>query len=144
MASLDQVLMLSPDPNPGKGPGEPRTISEAIRHGEDAWRIRWQQFAKQWSQPALMKLAEATLGEKAIHSGQIGHFASQPAPKVLLSVGQLNLALAYRHGAMKEEPEYTIPATLEPDLWRDKRWLVMPDGAPMGPIDVFRCLIGQL
>lgn len=136
--------MLSPDPNPGKGPDQKRTVSEAIKYGEEAWQTRWQQFSRQWTQPGLMKLAEAILGEKAIHSGQIGDFAGRPAPKVLLSVGLVNLALAYQHGAIEEKPEFTIPGTLDPKLWEGKRWLVMPDQSPMGPREVFLCLCGEV
>ena len=136
--------MLSPDLNPGKGPDERRLISDAIRHGEEAWRARWTQFTAQWSQPALLKLAEATLGEMAIHSSQIAGFPRQPGPKLVVSVGHLNMALAYAQGAIKEQPEYTIPLDADPKLWQGKRWLVLDDGTPMGPKDVFRCLIGQI
>ena len=135
--------MLSPDPNPGKGPDQKRTVSEACKYGERAWRKSWQDFADQWTQPGLMKLAEAILGEKAIHSGQIGDFPERPTPKLLLSIGMVNLALAYQHGELEEKPEYTIPQTLDPKLWEGKRWLVMPDQSPMGPAEVFACVCGD-
>ena len=84
-------------------PGVKRTPSECVAYGRQQWTRKWKVFASQWSQPQLMKLAAAVLGESAIHSSQIHGFTSgklrDPAPKVLLAIGQLNKAIAYANGA---------------------------------------------
>ena len=52
-------------------PGETRTIDEAIAFGRETWQALWRPFSRQWSQPALIKLAAATLKVRALHSSQI-------------------------------------------------------------------------
>ena len=82
---------------PPKAPSEARVPSEAVAFGKAQWTRKWKVFASQWTQPQLMKLAKETLGEAAIHSSQIHGFTTgklrDPAPKVLLAIGQLNLAI---------------------------------------------------
>ena len=96
-----------------KGPAEDRTVDEALAYGKQQWAAVWAGFARQWSQPALIKLAEATLGTKAIHSSQIHGFTTgklDPSPK--LRSLELNLAIAKANGEAITSC-YTCPGTLQ-------------------------------
>ena len=79
-------------------PGETRTIDEAIAFGRETWQALWRPFSRQWSQPALIKLAAATLKVRALHSSQIHGWNTgklkDPSPKLMLAVGLLNLSIA--------------------------------------------------
>ena len=127
-----------------KGPAEDRTVDDALAFGKQQFGAMWQGFARQFSQPALIKLAEATLGTRALHSSQIHGFTTgklrDPSPKLIMSLGELNLAIAKANG----EPitcRYTCPGTLS-KLWQHKTWLKTAEGAPMGPCEVFEALTG--
>ena len=72
----------------------------------------------------LIKLAEATLGTKAIHSSQIHGFTTgklrDPSPKLMMALGELNLAIAKANGeAIKSR--YTCPGTLWPSIGNTRR-----------------------
>ena len=118
--------------------------SELIGFGRAQWQRKWRVFAQQWTQPQLMKLAAETLGENALHSSQIHGFSTgklrDPAPKVLMVIGLLNLALAQANGE-DVESDYRCPMA-RPELWRGKNWLRNPDGSAMGPADVFYAITG--
>ena len=128
------------------GPTEKRTIDDALAFGRLQWTAAWSAFSSQWSQPALLKLAEGTLGTRSIHSSQIHGWKSgklrDPSPKLLMAVGELNLAIAAAHG---EDVTccYKVPQTLS-KLWLDKRWLTDAQGAPMGPCEVFQAFAGMI
>ena len=129
-----------------KGPAEDRTVDEALAYGKQQWSAVWAGFARQWSQPALIKLAEATLGTKAIHSSQIHGFTTgklrDPSPKLMMALGELNLALAKANG-YSTSCRYTCPGTLS-KLWADKSWLKDAQGAPLGPEGVFQAITGLI
>ena len=103
-------------------------------------------FARQWSQPALIKLAEATLGTKAIHSSQIHGWTSgklrDPSPKLMMSLGELNLAIAKANGEAITS-RYSCPGTLS-KLWQHKTWLKDAQGAPLGPSGIFEAITGMI
>ena len=103
-------------------------------------------FARQWSQPALIKLAEATLGTKAIHSSQIHGFTTgklrDPSPKLMMALGELNLAIAKANGEAITS-RYTCPGTLSKH-WQHKTWLKDAQGAPLGPQGVFEAITGMI
>ena len=127
-----------------KGPAEDRTVDDALAFGKQQWSVVWSAFARQFSQPALIKLAEATLGTRAIHSSQIHGWTSgklrDPSPKLMLALGELNLAIAKANGEAIT-CRYTCPGTLS-KLWQDKRWLKDAQGAALGPSEVFMALTG--
>ena len=106
-------------------------------------------FASQWSQPQLMKLAEATLGEGAVWSSQIKNWSTgalrDASPKLMLAVGQLNMAIAAANDLSVELPPHAprCPQTLH-DLYADKHWLKDADGQPLGPVEVFLAITGQI
>ena len=94
-----------------------------------------------------MKLAFSVTGDKALHSSQIHGFSSgkllHPAPKVLLTVGILNLAIARSNGCPEAGEGPRCPATLS-SLFEGKQWLVGPTGNPMGPVEVFQACTGLI
>ena len=126
-------------------PGQSRTIDEAIAFGRQTWQSLWRPFARQWSQPGLIKLAAATLKIRAIHSSQIHGWNTgklkDPSPKLMLAIGRLNLAIAASNGADVDAPR--CPGDLE-KLWKGYTWLTNPDGSPMGPSDVVMTIMGQV
>ena len=130
-------------------PGQKRTPSESVAYGRMQWTRKWKVFASQWSQPQLMKLAEAVLGEKALHSSQIHGFTTgklrDPAPKVVMAVGKLNKAIAFANGAdvLMDEFDGRCPETM-PDLWRGKSWMIAPNGRVLGELECFAAITGML
>ena len=129
-----------------KGPAEDRTVDEALAYGKQQWAAVWAGFARQFSQPQLIKLAEATLGTRAIHSSQIHGWTTaklrDPSPKLIMSLGELNLALAKANGEAITS-RYTCPGTLS-KLWQGKTWLKDAQGAPLGPQGVFEAITGMI
>ena len=97
-----------------KGPAEDRTVDEALAYGKQQWSAVWAGFARQWSQPALIKLAEATRhqgnpfeSDPRMTSGKL----RDPSPKLMMSLGELNLAIAKANGEAITS-RYTCPGTL--------------------------------
>ena len=93
-----------------------------------------------------MALAEAVLGEKALHSSQIHGFSTgalrDPAPKVLFAIGRLNCAIATFNGEENSDMEALgIPADVQ-HLAQGKRSMLNEDGYPMNALDVFAALTG--
>ena len=129
-----------------KGPAEDRTVDDALMFGKQQFAAVWAGFARQFSQPQLIKLAEATLGTRAIHSSQIHGFTTgklrDPSPKLMLSLGHLNLAIAAANG-VEVDNVYSCPGTLS-KLWQGKNWLKDASGAPLGPAEVFLALTGMI
>ena len=129
-------------------PGVKRTPSESVAFGRRQWQRKWRTFAAQWSQPALMKLSKQTLGEAALHSSQIHGFTTgklrDPAPKVLLAVGQLNLAIAAANGFWKLPPDSPECPGVLSDLWQGKAWMCDAQGQPLGPLDCFAAFSGMI
>ena len=129
-----------------KGPTEVRTIDDALMFGRQQFSATWPTLSRQFSQPAMIKLAELTLGTKAIHSSQKHGFDTgklrDASPKLLLAIGWLNLAIAKANGEDCESV-YTVPMHL-PELWRDRTWLKDAEGAPLGPTGVFEAFTGLI
>ena len=128
------------------GPTEDRTVDDALLFGRNQWQAVWSVFARQFSQPQLIKLAEQTLGTRAIHSSQIHGFTSgklrDPSPKLMMSLGELNLAIARANGEAVES-RYKCPETLS-ELWQGKTWLKDAQGAVLGPEGVFQAITGLI
>ena len=128
------------------GPAEDRTVDDALMFGRNQWQAVWSVFARQFSQPQLIKLAEQTLGTRAIHSSQIHDWTSgklrDPSPKLMLAIGHLNLAIAKANGEDVQSP-YKCPQTLS-ELWQGKTWLKDAQGAALGPEGVFQAITGLI
>ena len=126
-------------------PGSDRSIDDSICWGRAQWQRTWRAFARQWSQPGLIKVSAETLGTRAIHSSQILGFSTgalrDPSPKLLLAIGLFNQALARSNGAsgLPEGPK--CPGSLE-RLWKGYQHLRTADGGVMGPLDVFAAVAG--
>ena len=129
-----------------KRPSEKRTVDDALTFGRQQFGMVWPQLSRQFSQPQLIKLAELTLGSRAIHSSQKHGFDTNKlrdaSPKVLLAVGWLNLAIAKANGVECECP-YTVPMHL-PELWQGKDFMKDASGAPLGPVQVFEVFSGLI
>lgn len=128
------------------GPQEVRGVDDALLFGRQQWQALWAGFAAQFSQPALIKLAELTLGSKAIHSSQIHGWSSgklrDPSPKLMLALGELNLAIAKANG-VEVTCRYTCPGA-HAKLWEGKTWLKDAQGAALGPAEVFQAIAGLI
>ena len=129
-----------------KAPGTDRTLDETMLYGREQWQAVWKAWARQWSQPELIKLAEQTLKCRCIHSSQIHGFATgklrDPAPKLLVAIGQLNLAIARSQGKKVKEKGPKCPGTLK-KLWEHADLLTSPAGV-MGPVEVFSAVAGLI
>ena len=128
------------------GPTEVRGVDDALLFGRQQWQALWAGFAAQFSQPALIKLAELTLGSKAVHSSQIHGWSSgklrDPSPKLTMSIGELNLAIAKANG-VELTCRYRCPEA-HAKLWEGKTWLKDAQGAPLGPAEVFQAIAGLI
>ena len=129
-------------------PGQLRTPSQSVAFGRAQWTRLWGRFARQWSQPALMKLAAATLGEAALHSSQIHGFTTgklrDPAPKVLLAIGQLNAAIAAANGEADLPPYHPTCPKTQGELWQHKNYMKDAEGNPLDAIGCFEAFTGQI
>lgn len=115
----------------------PGPITTRCLEGREQFRRLFKRFSRQWSQPQLMKLAEATLKDRVIHSSQITGFATgtlkDPAPKVLYALGLFNERMAAGD----------LPEHLQ-DLWRGREVMRTNDGRVLGPADLFLAFVGEL
>ena len=126
-------------------PGTNRSIDDSICWGRAQWKRTWRPFARQWSQPGLIRVAAETLGSRAIHSSQILGFSTgslrDPSPKLLLAIGLFNEALARSNGHEVPGEGPRCPGSLE-HLWKGYQHLRTADGGVMGPLDVFAAVAG--
>ena len=115
----------------------PGPITSQTVEGREQFRKLFKPWSRQWSQPGLLKLAEAVLGDKVIHSSQISGFATgtlrDPAPKVLLALGKLNVALANK----------SYPVGLG-KLVEGKTPMTTTSGEVLGPAELFLAFVGEL
>jgi hypothetical protein len=120
---------------PSKFP--PGPITSQTLEGREQFRKLFKRWSRQWSQPGLIKLSEVVLGDRVLHSSQISGFATgtlkDPAPKVLLALGRLNLALAERK----------YPAGLGA-LVEQKDVMRTTSGEALGPAEMFLAFVGEL
>ena len=134
-------------------PGQERTVEQQIAYGRDTTRRILDRFLGQWSQPQLIALSKAALGEKnGLHSSQISGLGrdwrthpkavKDPAPKLFIVLGLFNLALAKSQG-FPDLPDYvgTFPEKLS-KWWKDRKYLMNPDGTPMSSSDIWNTMAG--
>lgn len=114
----------------------PGPVSQQCTYGREQFRRICRPFFRQWTQPQFMKLAEAALQDRVIHSSQITGFSTgtlcDPAPKVLWALGRFNELLG----------EGSLPGSLR-DLWAHRR-AMEHEGAALGPAEVFLAFTGGL
>jgi hypothetical protein len=130
-----QVTEISDMGRPSQFPPGPITEMSAI--GRETYRRIFKPWYRQASQPTWLKLSQAALGDRVIHSSQLTGYATgnllDPAPKGLAALGLFNEMLA------KGE----MPAALQ-DKWRDLQPMILPTGEVMGPAEIFLVFTGVM
>ena len=115
----------------------PGPITLQVEAGREAFRKLTKPFIRQTSQPKWLKLAEATLKDKVLHSTHLTGFSQgllrDPGPKGFLALGLLNLAIA----------QGTCPEHLS-GIWKGLKPMVHRSGSPLGPEDLFSVFVGLL
>lgn len=125
----------------------------ALERGNIQFFAAFRCFSRQFTQTQLIKLAEAHLGTRAFHSSQIGGFNKgflvEPAPKVFLALGAVNIALARSIGHPEELieqcPQLPYPRTLPGAMhycWNDRIPLLDANNVAMGPVGLFEAFCG--
>ena len=113
------------------------TLDEELEAGRQQWTVAWRRFARQWTQPQLLKLADSVMGGRYLHSSQISGFATgklrEPSPKVFVVIGRLNQALVTGQ----------LPLELQA-LWANKKVLADMDGTALDSVGCFRAFTGDL
>ena len=130
-------------------PGQSRTPSQSYAFGHQQWRRKWSVFSSQWTQPALMSLAEKTLGERVLWSTQIRGWQTgqlrDSTLKVIMAVGQLNMAIAAANGADVQLGRFDPRCPGEASyLWEGKHWMEGKEGLILGPVECFQAYAGML
>ena len=125
----------------------------SLDRGSLQFSAAFRAFSGQFTQPQLLRLSSEYLGTRAIHSSQIGGFRDgrlvDPAPKVFVALGYLNVALAYSIGHPHELIEpitdigYTnqLPAHLR-DLWEYRIPILDVESVALGPSGLFQAFCG--
>jgi len=133
--TYDVLTYVFPMGKPSQFP--PGPITSQTMEGREQFRKLFKPWCRQWSQPGLLKLSEAVLGDKVIHSSQISGFATgtlkDPAPKVLFALGLLNVALANK----------SYPVGLG-KLVEGKQAMTTTSGEVLGPAELFLAFVGAL
>lgn len=113
------------------------TLEEQLEEGRRQWTIAWRRFARQWTQPQLLKLTDAVVGGRHLHSSQISGFATgklrEPAPKIFIVIGNLNQAIASRQAPI----EYR-------ELWEGKQVIRDKNKNALDSVGCFLAFTGQI
>lgn len=124
-----------------------------LDNGSEAFAASWRRWVKQWTQPQLLRLSQTYLGGRMFHSSQMAGFASRqlqnPAPKVFLAVGALNLAharsLGFTTAQMEAAPDLGLdtflPGALR-NLWEGREPIRDAEGVCLGPVGLFEAFCG--
>lgn len=131
----------------------PTPLIEAMEAGSAAFAALWRAWMSQFTQPQLLKLADAYLGDRLFHSSQMGGFANrklrQPGPLVFIAVGYLNVAHGHSLGLPANRIDTVtdiglpkkLPDTLR-SLWDLREPLCDSHGIVMGPAGLFEAFSG--
>tara|TARA_R100001082_G_scaffold94712_1_gene61702 strand:- start:5400 stop:6095 length:696 start_codon:yes stop_codon:yes gene_type:complete len=118
-----------------KPPGQKRNISETVAFGREQMSKIARPFFNQWSQPAFLKLASSTFGERCIHSTQIKGFSEgtlrDASMKPVVALGELNEAIARSQGIKSVGNGIRCPGAIK-ELWQDKVYMRDNNGKPIG------------
>ena len=124
-----------------------RGLDDQLLFGLQQWQPCWAAWARQWSQPQLIKLSAATLGCRAIHSSSINGWITgtlrDATPKLITAVGLFNEAVARSNGVEGLPDGRVCPGALE-GLWRGYQWMVDPEGRPLNPTSTFLAITGAI
>lgn len=128
-------------------------LLDAMEAGSAAFAARWRAWMSQFTQPQLLKLADAHLGARLFHSSQMGGFSSrklrQPGPLVFLAVGYLNVAHGHSLGLPSKRIESVsdiglpkkLPETLS-TIWEGREPLCDANDIVLGPTGLFEAFSG--
>lgn len=128
-------------------------ILQTMDQGSASFAPVWRAWLSQFTQPQLLKLSEAYLQGRLFHSSQMGGFSTRklrdPAPRVFLAVGYLNVAHAHSLGIapdrIEEVADIGLPKKL-PDalrgIWEAREPLSDASGMVMGPTALFEAFCG--
>jgi hypothetical protein len=128
-------------------------ILQMLEQGSSCFAPWWRAWVTQFTQPQILRLAEDYLGARLFHSSQIGGFSSRrlrdPAPRVFLAVGYLNVAHARSLGIdphlIEEVLDIGLPEKL-PDhlrgLWEGREPLRDASQVCLGPVGLFEAFTG--
>lgn len=128
-------------------------VNQVLDTGSAAFAALWRAWLAQFTQPQLLKLASAYLGANLFHSSQMGGFSSRklrdPAPRVFLAVGYLNLAharsLGYPTSSLEDALDIGLPEKLPEALssiWEAREPLLDANGVVLGPTGLFEAFTG--
>jgi hypothetical protein len=139
-----------PSPTP-TAPTRYADPNESIEAGRRQLAAITRRFFAQHKQPTWIRLAASVYpGDKwHLHSSQISGWPSgklrDPSPKAVLVLGHLNLAVyaSTSGGAVYEGigevPRF--PEVMRPQ-WGHLQAMLLPDGSPLGPCEIFEVLVG--
>lgn len=120
---------------PSTYPPGPITLQNL--EGREQVRRLVRPFTRQMSQPALMKVSEAFLKDRVIHSSFLTGLATgtlkEPGPKGLYALGLVNQAIA----------EEKLPDTLK-HVWGSWEPMRTANGQVVGPAELFLAFVGHL
>lgn len=128
-------------------------VMQTLEQGSASFAPLWRAWVTQYTQPQLLKLAEQYLGARLFHSSQMGGFSSRklrdPAPRVFLAVGYLNVAHAHSLGVIpnliEEVVDIGLPKKLPDslrDLWEGREPLRDASLVCLGPTGLFEAFTG--
>lgn len=128
-------------------------INALLDTGSAAFAPWWTGWLSQYTQPQLLREAEEYLGARLFHSSQMGGFRTRklrdPAPRVFLAVGYLNVAHGHSLGIapdrIEEVPDIGLPKKLPESLrgiWEGREPLCDAFGVVVGPVGLFEAFTG--
>lgn len=129
-------------------------LIQAFDRGSRQFSLLWAPFVKQWTSPQLLRLTEAYLGCRLIHSSTLSGYATRrlrsPAIQGVAAIGLFNLALAKSvrwpqidEGLAIPGLDEELPAYLE-TIWQGRKPLCDTHGIAMGPERLFAAFLGLL
>lgn len=135
---------------PSPAPETNSPLTPLLERGAAQFAYVWRQFAAQWTETELMRMASTYLGRKFIHSSTIQTLAAggECRVRVLAAVGYLNVGLARAVNHPNIEPlddsAYEPLAKCVPlRYWAMREPIVDADGIALGPIGLYELLIGH-
>lgn len=127
-------------------------LLSSLERGGQAFYSTFRPFSRQFTQTKLIALFKSYLGTAAFHSSQISGFSrgtlTEPAPKVLLALGLVNVALARSIGHPEhliEQHDLPFSRTLPHEMqkvWIHRLPMLDRESIAMGPTGLFEAFCG--
>ena len=127
-------------------------LLSSLERGGQAFYSTFRPFSRQFTQTKLIALCKMYLGTGAFHSSQITGFCqgtlTEPAPKVFVALGLVNVALARTIGHPEDHIEQhqmayarTLPHEMQ-KVWMHRLPMLDREGVAMGPVGLFEAFCG--